>query len=53
MTSKEKAIAIVKEMVANGYSLFNKTIEEFTQRMNYDINLLEMSKTRFTKYIAK
>lgn len=53
MASKEKAIAIVKEMVENGYSLFDETIEEFAQRMNYDIDLLEMFKARFTKYIAK
>ena len=31
MTNKEKAIAIIKEMVANGYSLFDETIEEFAQ----------------------
>lgn len=47
---KNAAIAIVKEMVNNGYALFNETPEEFAARMDYDVALLEMFKNNFMKY---
>lgn len=47
---KDVAIAIVNEMVNNGYTLFNETAEQFAARMNYDITILNMFKKRFMTY---
>lgn len=53
MTTKEKAIAIVREMVEEGYHLFNETIEQFAQRMGYDVEMLKMFKANYERYLSK
>ena len=47
---KEQAIAVVKEMVENGYHLFDETIEEFAARFDYDVETLKMFKKSFLQY---
>ena len=49
MSNKEKAIAIVEEMVNRGYFLYNETTEDFAKRFDYDTELLESFKERFFK----
>ena len=53
MTNKEKAIEIVTNMVKNGYHLFDETFEAFAQRMNYDVELLEMFSKKFNEHVKK
>ena len=45
----EKKIAIVNEMVANGYCLFNETAEQFAER--FDLATLEMFAENFKKFV--
>lgn len=53
MTKEEKAIAIVKEMVAMGYHTFTTTEEEFAKRFDYDVELLTEWKEKFFQNLYK
>ena len=48
--NKEKAIAIVQDMVNNGYHLFNETVEQFAARFNYNLEVLEMFEKNFKNF---
>ena len=49
MSIKEKKIQIVDSMVANGYTLFNETVEQFADR--FDLFMLEAFASNFVQYV--
>ena len=40
MTIKEKAVAVVNEMVENGFHLVGETAEEFAERYGWNVEFL-------------